>query len=190
MDRVARQPQRVIDRRADLLRLLTGYRAGDEAEERSRLAVLDLVAAAHDPFDRRSYAPGHVTASGWVIHPEGDRILLIHHAKLDIWVQPGGHVDPDDDDLVAAARREIAEETGLTDLEPVGGIVDVDVHAFPARGEQPDHHHFDVRYAFVSRTAELDHNDEVHDARWVGLDDLAGLGVDESVVRPARKLLG
>lgn len=177
------------DRRAELLRLLTAYRAVDAEEETNRLAVLDLVAAAHDPFDRYSYSPGHVTASGWVIHPDGDRVLLIHHAKLDIWVQPGGHVDPGDEDLVLAARREIAEETGLTDLEPVGGIVDVDVHPFPARGDQPDHRHFDVRFAFVSRTADLEHNDEAHDARWVGLDDLADLGVDRSVVRPAEKLL-
>ena len=176
-------------RRADLLRLLTAYRPDDDREERNRLDVLDLVAAAHDPFDRYSYSPGHVTASGWVVHPDGDRVLLIHHAKLGIWVQPGGHVDPEDVDLVAAARREIAEETGLTELEAVGGIVDVDVHPFPARGDQPDHRHFDVRFAFVSRTADLDHNDEAHDARWVGLDDLDALGVDESVMRPARKLL-
>lgn len=180
----------MTDRRADLLRLLAAYTPGDPDEEQHRLAILDLAAAAHDPFDRYSYHPGHVTASGWVIHPDGDRVLLIHHAKLGLWVQPGGHVDPSDPDLMAAARREIAEETGLTDLEPVGGIVDLDVHPFPATGDQLDHRHFDVRFAFVSRTADLTHNDEAHDARWVGVDDLADLDVDESVIRPARKLLG
>lgn len=177
------------DRRRDLLALLTAYQPVDPDERAYRLEVLDLVAAAHDPFDRYSYAPGHVTASGFVVHPDGQRVLLIHHAKIGAWLQPGGHVDPADADVVAAARREIAEETGLTDLVPVDGIADIDVHVFPEHGDQPTHRHFDVRFAFVARSVDVDHNAEVHDARWVTLADLPGLGVDRSVSRPVHRLL-
>lgn len=177
------------DRRGQLLALLAAYDPVDADERTYRLEMLDL-AAAHDPFDRHSYVPGHFTASGFVVHPAGDRVLLIHHAKIGKWLQPGGHVDPTDEDLVAGARREIEEETGVADLEEVGGIVDVDVHVFPAHGDQPEHRHYDIRFAFVARDDTLDHNDEAHDARWVTVEGLAALGVDRSVLRPVAKLLG
>lgn len=181
----------MTDRRADLLGLLTAYTPADPDEQRYRLEMLDLAAAAHDPFDRHSYRPGHFTASGFVVHPDGDRLLLIHHAKIDAWLQPGGHIDPTDLDSMAGAVREIAEETGLTDLVPVSaGLVDVDVHVFPERGDQPEHRHFDVRFAFVATSAELDPNHEAYDARWVGLDDLSELDADRSLTRPFEKLLG
>lgn len=180
-----------MDRRAGLLALLTAYQPTEPDEQAYRIEMLDLAAAAFDPFDRTSYMPGHFTASGFVLHPDGDRILLIHHAKIGAWLQPGGHVDPDDLDPMAGARREIAEETGLTDLVAVTDhIVDVDIHGFPARGDQPEHRHFDVRFAFVAATADLDPNHEVHDARWVRGDELADLGADRSLTRPFQKLLG
>lgn len=180
----------MTDRRAELLGLLTGYLPTDEDEKEYRLQMLDLAAAALDPFDRQSYTPGHFTASGFVLHPDGDRILLIHHAKIGAWLQPGGHIDPDDPHPLAAASREIAEETGLTGLVPVtGSIIDVDVHVFPARGDQPEHRHFDVRFAFVATSADLDHNHEAHDARWVRLDQLSEFDADLSLTRPFGKLL-
>ena len=176
--------------RAELIALLTAYDPSDPAEQAYRTRMLDLAAVSHDPFRRTDYDPGHFTASGFVLHPDGDRVLLVHHARLGIWVQPGGHVDPGDVGLMAASHREITEETGLDTLTPVtDGIVDVDIHAFGASGDQPDHLHFDVRFAFVSATDGLDPNNEVLEAIWAGLDDLAGLGVDRSVLRPAAKLL-
>ena len=90
-------------RRAQLLHLLTSYSPADPDEQRYRVEMLDLAAVAHDPFDRHEYTPGHFTASAFVIHPKGDRVLMIHHGKIGIWVQPGGHVDPDDAGLLAAA---------------------------------------------------------------------------------------
>ena len=109
-----------------------------------------------------------------------------------MWIQPGGHIDPGDPDPVAAARREIAEETGLGELDRIGSdLLDVDVHGYPARpGGDPAHEHFDLRFGFVARSPRLDRNQEVRDARWVAPAQLAGLGVDESVLRPAGKLFG
>lgn len=177
--------------RSELIALLTAYEPTDAEEQDYRSRMLDLAAAAHDPFRRTHYVPGHFTASGFVLHPGGDRILLVHHALLGIWVQPGGHIDPADRSMIDAARREIVEETGLTDMTPAAeGLVDVDIHEFGASGDQPDHLHYDVRFAFVASEDALAPNTEVLEAVWVGLDDLAGLGVDRSVTRPAAKLLG
>lgn len=181
---------RVIDRRQALLRLLTVYQPTDQDEQRYRLEMLDLAAVAHDPFDRFQYQPGHFTASGFVIHPAGDRVLLIHHAKIGAWLQPGGHIDPGDRSPLAAATREIAEETGVEALTSVTeAITDVDIHLFPGRGDQPEHRHFDIRFAFVAAGADLVSNHEVCEARWVTLTEIGELNPDRSVMRPVTKLL-
>lgn len=176
--------------RSELIALLTDYDPSDIEEQEYRVRMLDLAAAADDPFRRTDYVPGHFTASGFVVHPDGDRILLVHHALLGIWVQPGGHIDPADRSVIEAARREIVEETGLTDLAPVvEGLVDVDIHEFDASGDQPDHLHYDVRFAFSTSGDLLAPSTEVLEAVWVTEGDLVGLGVDRSVLRPAGKLL-
>lgn len=177
--------------RDELLRLLTGY-SPDAGDERSyRLRMLDLAASAVAPFGRDEYSPGHFTASAFVLHPEGDRVLLIHHGTIGIWVQPGGHVEPGDGDLLAAARREVWEETGITDLTPIGtGLFDIDIHEFPETATQPFHLHFDLRFGFVAGSTEITAVDEVRDCRWVRFEELAELGVGRSVYRPVGRLLG
>jgi len=177
--------------RADLLHLLAAYAPTDPDELRYRTEMLDLAAVAHDPFDRHEYAPGHFTASAFVIHPDGDRVLLVHHGRIGIWVQPGGHVDPDDARLIEAAAREVTEETGVVDLTPIGdGIVDVDVHVFPEGSGQPRHLHYDLRFGFVAGSGTLAATEEVRDCRWVTPEQLVALGVDRSVLRPVGRLLG
>ncbi|MEI9937257.1 MAG: NUDIX hydrolase [Pseudomonadota bacterium] len=143
--------------------------------------------------DRSHFAPGHFTASAFVLSPDRRDLVLIHHKKLGIWVQPGGHVEPTDDDLIAAARREVLEEVGLGDLESLAVegsslIFDLDIHAIPTRKSDPAHEHFDVRFAFVAKTRELVHSEEVADLRWVPLSEVGQMGSDESVLRAVGKL--
>ena len=102
-------------------------------------------------------------------------------------------MEPSDEDLMGAARREVLEEVGLAELEPLpnGGtslVFDVDIHLIPARKAEPAHEHFDLRFAFVAQTRELVQSDEVADLRWVPLSDVQQLGCDESVLRAVRKL--
>lgn len=143
------------------------------------------------PFDRATFDPGHFTASAFVRSPDGSRLLLIHHGKLGIWVQPGGHVDPVDSSLPEAAWREAVEETGAA----LGAlhvsecpIFDLDIHPIPPRKGEPAHEHFDVRFAFVATGVELVASEEVMAARWVALAEVPSLTRDESVLRALRKL--
>ncbi len=176
--------------RSDLLRLLTAYDPTDELERAYRLHMLDLAAVAHDPFDRHDVTPGHFTASGFVVHPEGNRVLLVHHAKIGRWLQPGGHVEPDDKSPLAAARREVREETGVVDVTPIAeSIIDLDVHAFPRSEEQPEHEHHDLRFAFVAADDRVAAGAGVLGVRWVSPTELGDLEADASLRRPIGKLL-
>jgi 8-oxo-dGTP pyrophosphatase MutT (NUDIX family) len=142
-----------------------------------------------DPFAGTRYAPGHFTASSFVLAPEGAELLLIHHAKLGLWLQPGGHIEPSDETVLDAARREVLEETGIAELEiDHDGLFDVDVHIIPARKEALAHEHFDVRYLFRARTRAFTASDEVKGAKWSPLAALESAGTDESVLRAVRKL--
>lgn len=176
--------------RSELIDLLTSYRPVDPDEQQFRMEMLDLAASAGDPFDRHDYLPGHFTASGFVVHPSGDRALLVHHAKLDLWLQPGGHVESGDATLLGAAAREIVEETGLAGIRAVtGSIFDIDIHVFPERGDQPEHRHYDLRFVFVAPDAVPDIGPEVLDFDWLDLEAARRLGLDRSVIRPMTKIL-
>jgi 8-oxo-dGTP pyrophosphatase MutT (NUDIX family) len=148
-------------------------------------ALLDLPS---DVRDAAHYLPGHLTASGFVVSPNHDALLLIHHAKLGRWLQPGGHIEAEDETLEAAARREIVEETGLENFTSLG-FFDLDIHEIPARKEQPTHQHFDVRFAFQAETDEVRALDGVLAVAWVRFEDLSTVGTDDSVMRPVSKLL-
>ena len=177
--------------RTDLIRLLTAYRARSEAEGAFRLRMLDLAAAANDPFSRYDYRPGHFTASAFVAHPGGASVLVVHHRKLGFWVQPGGHIDPDDASPLDAAAREAVEEAGVVDLRPIlEGPVHLDVHTFPETSDQPEHLHFDLRFGFVAGGTDLSPSDEVHEVKWVAPADLTAAGAHQDLVEPISRVLG
>ena len=178
-------------RRAAVERLIAELRAHqpiDARETALRARIVDFVARRPDAFERTAPA-GHVTASAWIVDPARTHALLLHHRKLDRWLQPGGHVDGDPD-VRAAAQREAREETGLRTLRfAVDGIYDVDVHPIPARGSEPAHEHFDIRFALEADPREpVRGNDESHEVRWVALADLDRYAIDDSVRRLAAKV--
>ena len=178
-------------RLAQLREHLLGYKPVDTGEAGFVARMLELT-QAETACERSHFEPGHFTASAFVLSPDHRDLVLIHHKKLGIWVQPGGHVDATDADLASAARREVLEEVGLGDLTAfaVGAspLFDVDIHVIPARKAEPAHQHFDVRFAFVAATRDLVHSEEVADLRWVPLTDVEAMATDESVMRAVKKL--
>lgn len=171
----------------DLLEELRAYEAFDPRESAMRDRFVAFLSVHADAFER-ACVPGHVTASAWIVDPAYARTLLTHHRKLGKWLQLGGHVDGERD-VRRAALREAHEESGLRSLRFVGpAIYDLDVHAIPARGAEPAHEHFDVRFALTGDPDEpLIVSDESHELAWIPLDALREYGADESVLRLARK---
>lgn len=143
----------------------------------------------HPRCFRRDCWAGHITGSAWLVDAAGRDVLLTHHRKLGIWVQLGGHSDGDPD-TSCVARREAEEESGLRVERLAPEIFDLDIHAIPARKADPEHLHFDVRYAFVTRSGrDYRVSDESHDLAWVPVHRLHEYSREESMLRMARKWL-
>jgi 8-oxo-dGTP pyrophosphatase MutT (NUDIX family) len=167
----------------------------EEGEDLRR--IRDFVRRHSDPFDRR-IREGHLTGSALVVSAAGDRVLLLHHRKLDRWLQPGGHADPGETTGEEVALREAREETGIAGLAlhpSAPRPLDVDVHGIPARGDEPAHEHLDLRYLVIAPDgAEAVHAPaESRELRWVAWDEVAALGADHGLQRAlakARVLLG
>jgi len=168
-----------------LLPLLNAYRE-DHPDERDVIERFVALLTEHpDCYSRHCWA-GHITGSAWIVDPAGERVLLTHHRKLDRWLQPGGHSDGDPDTR-AVAVREAEEETGLVVAPIDKAVFDVDIHPIPARGTEPEHFHFDVRFALRALTMDYVVSDESHDLAWVPIERLREWTEEESLLRMARK---
>ncbi|KAB2974662.1 NUDIX hydrolase [Streptomyces sp. SS1-1] len=162
----------------DAVLVLKGY----EDQSELRQVYLDHLAAHPDGL-WKSCSDGHLTASALVVDPARGRVLLTLHRKLRMWLQMGGHCEPGDATLAAAALREAGEESGVSGLTLLpGGPVRLDRHPIPA----PCTWHLDVQYAVLAPPdAEHAISDESLDVRWFGYDEVADVA-DESVVRLLR----
>ncbi|MEU2870979.1 NUDIX hydrolase [Streptomyces olivoreticuli] len=156
-----------------------------EDQEELRGLYLDHL-AEHPDGMWKACGAGHITASALVIDPAHGRVLLTLHRKLRMWLQMGGHCEPGDGTLMAAALREATEESGIAGLTLLpGGPVRLDRHPIPA----PCHWHLDVQYAaLVPEGAVEAISDESLDLRWFPYDEVAEVA-DDSVVQLLERTL-
>lgn len=174
---------------SEMLAVLAKYQPIDETE-RDAVAFINKFVAEHPRYWSRATLAGHTTASAWITNADDSKAVLLHHKKLDIWVQPGGHVDDADATIVAASLREASEETGLTGLQLARpGLFDVDVHAIPERKNEPKHWHLDLRFWFRAENETLVLSEESNELRWLSRAEVEALTDEESVLRMMRKTL-
>lgn len=169
-----------------VLRLLSAHTPYDDAE-RGFLERIGRFVRETPGFHRRSTPQGHLTASAWIVDAELRHALLLHHAKLGRWLQPGGHIE-DDGSLLESALREAREETGLGCRAMDSVVFDIDIHPIPARADEPAHLHFDVRFLLEAEpAARPEVSPESNAVRWFVLDEIAALNGGPSIDRMVEK---
>lgn len=159
-------------------KIVESYTPIDVVDTYYKERYLDLITQHPNDFGNRyNYnlgVHGHITVQAFVLNPARNAVALMHHKKLDLWLGLGGHMEPGDADFIATARREAEEEGGFENLTLIQDTpFDLDIHGFPARGDQPDHLHYDMRFLFAAANDKLRLNpDEGTAIEWVAVGDL------------------
>ncbi len=131
------------------------------------------------------------TATVYIL--EKEKVLLIYHRKLQRWLPPGGHIDPNETPP-EAALREAREETGLeVEIIPQENVLVDEWNAkslerpylfmlqnIPAHLDQPAHQHMDL--AYLARPVggrEQQNIAETDGLRWFSLEEIEQLTPEE-----------
>ena len=127
---------------------LEDYRPWNEQEARDLEEFRRRLRSGEELYSR-SNAAGHLTASAWVVSPDRAQVLMAHHNLYGSWAWLGGHADGERD-LLAAALREVREESGLEARPVLPGIYSLEI--LPVSGHEkrgvyvPSHLHLNVTY--------------------------------------------
>ena len=137
---------------------IADYKPYNEQEAHDQAVMRQLLATQPDLFTRENQV-AHMTASSWLLNATHDKVLMIYHNIYHSWAWTGGHADGDRD-LLAVAKREAMEETGVTEIRTISEdifsleILTVDGHE--KRGAYvPSHLHLNVSYLLEADEAEV-----------------------------------
>ena len=131
----------------DAITTVTGWVPADGTGREYRQRFLNLL--AEQPAAVRSDNPGaHITASAMIVSADFERVLLVLHRRIGRWVQVGGHCEPADVSVSAAALREAWEESGIEGLLIDPAPIDLDIHQVTCR--HGTSLHYDIRYAALA----------------------------------------
>jgi 8-oxo-dGTP pyrophosphatase MutT (NUDIX family) len=170
--------------------LMASYSPEYPEEKEFRASFLELI-EKYPNCCERSLGHGHITGSAWIVSPDRKQCVLLHHKKLDRWLQPGGHADGERD-VFKVALKEAQEETGLMGfMLPDQNVFDIDIHEIPARGSDLAHLHYDIRFLLVANPSEgLPGNEESHRVEWIDLSKVEVLVHGErSIMRMVEKTM-
>lgn len=171
-----------------LINQLNSYQAFN-TQENLMLEKMRKFLLSFDNCFNRELEIGHFTASAFVINELKNKVLLLHHTKLQKWLQPGGHCDGNPDTL-EVARKELIEETGLIPDFIFDEIFDIDIHEIPENKSIMAHLHYDIRYVFMCKESQkIIQNNESNAIKWVELSNLENLTNEESILRMKEKIL-
>lgn len=167
----------------NLLKILDDYLLlfPEEKERQSRLLIFLEKSSDNAIIDWNNFN-GHIVAGGFIYAKEEHKFLVLYHKDLNMFLYPGGHVNDNEKSLLQAAKREIMEETGLSNLEQLKLSeneqipIDIDTHLilYNERLNLPAHYNFDFRYLFIVdkiSKIKIDQN-ELSSYKWIDIYEL------------------
>lgn len=174
--------------REPFLQLLNQYTTALADEALMHEQIKQFVASNADCF-KREHAAGHITSSVWILNPSYDKVLMTLHSKIGLWLQPGGHCDGDTD-VLAVAKKELEEETGLQHYQFMESIFDVDVHEIAPYKNDPAHLHYDIRFLTIADdNHDIIISEESNDLKWFSLEEAMAQNPRRSIARMIEKSL-
>lgn len=160
-----------------LISQIENYIPFHEQEAADRALLLQWLRSGTDILTRDNLS-AHLTASAWVVSPDRSKVLMAYHNLYNSWAWLGGHADGNAD-LRAVAAKEALEESGISEVRPLGNgiasleILTVDGHE--KRGKYVSSHlHLNVTYFFeADPTAPLRKKpDENSAVGWIDVADI------------------
>lgn len=174
-------------KRAKLVTMLENYFPAVKEEIDFKQEIIAFIKENPNCFER-SLEKGHITASAWLLNKNKSHTLLMHHTKLDKWIQLGGHCDGDPD-VLAVAIKEVQEESGIQNVVPVSNdIFDIDIHLIPENKKEKAHYHYDIRFLLqVVGDEHIVQNKESKELRWIAKELNLIPTNEQSVIRMFKK---
>ena len=143
------------------------------------------IEAGHNLRDHKNYRV-HFGTKTFIFDPTYSQVLLLHHKGLDMWLQAGGHVDPEDETMVIGAKREGVEETGITELvyQPLDPNspqtpIDISIHPIPhnPKKQEEAHSHCDFSYVFTTQSDRVKFDPtESNGSKWISFAEFEQIG--------------
>lgn len=153
--------------RSKLIEMLQTYSSVTSEELKYKNNMIDFIKKNKNCFER-SLSIGHITSSAWLLNKDKTKVLLMHHAKLDKWLQLGGHCDGVSD-VITVAIKETREESGIQNIIAISDkIFDIGIHTIPVNNKEKEHDHYDIRFLLrVTSDEQIIQNRESKELRWV-----------------------
>ena len=143
--------------REDLIRDIERYIPFNEQEERDKTLILDWICNNENAFSRDNVV-AHMTSSAWVVNKDRSKVLMVYHNIYNSWSWLGGHAD-DETDLLSVAIREVKEEAGIMNVQPVSNDIfsmeSLTVDGHVKKGEYVSSHlHLNITYLLEADSEE------------------------------------
>lgn len=162
----------------DLYKELLNYTPFNPQEENDKKILLHWLSTEQDIYNRTNET-AHLTVSAWVVSPDRKQVLMIYHNLYNSWSWMGGHADGEHD-LLKVARKEVEEESGISNLTLLSPdifsieILCVDGHE--KKGKYVSSHlHLNITYLFEANPNDSIRiqPDENSDVGWIDVDEIS-----------------